>query len=345
MALAPKDEAKREKLLKRLGVLTEAAEEAPDDEALAAEYEQVSEAIDVIEAKSRAYRKEEIGRAGAVVLLTHDGALRIERGLVRKEQAGEPQGKTRPAARQCGLGDTLTRELAAVRTGMIAAVLAGKPDLAFVAVAHALALSTFYGEWAAESTSALRIVAKDTRAAKRVRDPKCCRAFDALAEQRAAWEEGLPGYPVDLWDWCLGQSQETLMHLVAICAATTVDATFEQHRVSPGERHQSADRLADALGVRASDWCSLSSLKLFERTPKAFIVDVIRREINPDRAGSYAKMKKTQVVERATAALDGQWLPEPLLRSAPAVEEVVVEGTDSIDPSDTEVEDESLETV
>ena len=58
-------------------------------------------------------------------------------------------------------------------------------------------------------------------------------------------------------------------------------------------------------------------------------------------AATYAKMKKDQVVERATAVLDGQWLPIELMRSAGAVDDEVAEGSDELDDADEDAEVEA----
>jgi hypothetical protein len=70
------------------------------------------------------------------------------------------------------------------------------------------------------------------------------------------------------------------------------------------------------------------------------IVEVVRREINPDRAAIYARMKKAEVVEHATAALDGKWLLEPLIRSDRAAEAA---DDASVDDAGECVEDEAME--
>ncbi len=60
----------------------------------------------------------------------------------------------------------------------------------------------------------------------------------------------------------------------------------------------------------------MGDLKLLGRTTKGYLIALTRAQINSSRADAYSRMKKTEIVERATAALDGKWLPDDMHRSA-----------------------------
>ena len=318
--MSPDDEAKLEKLTSRHDELAEACEDEPENETLATEYEEVSAAIDHLSEGEGAYALEDISRAGAVVMLDHQGGVRIERGLLRKEDRRKDKANATGLRDSVGgeaphLGDALTRELSAVRTGIIAANLAGNPRIALVAVVHALALPLLY-PGGFEVDTCLVLAPKETRAVEGVTNPTCTPAFASLESAHAAWRERLPVAPVGLWDWCMSATESDLMELLALCAALALDARVGVHEGGRNARHRAADMMADALAVDPLAWCGLSGLNLFERTTKAFTLDVVRREVSEVRATSYAPMKKTEMARRATIALDGKWLPDVLLRTA-----------------------------
>lgn len=129
--------------------------------------------IDRLEAKRHAYDPDDIARGGAFVILGHDGDLRIERGFIRPEddkprpqpeQAGEAsepleaEGADGEAAEggegeesgtddeeeDCPLSDLLVRDLTAWRTLGLRLNLSEQPDVAIIAVTHALAAQNFY---------------------------------------------------------------------------------------------------------------------------------------------------------------------------------------------------------
>jgi ParB family chromosome partitioning protein len=266
-----------------------------------------------------------MARAGAVILIGYDGTPRIERGCVRKEDVrARPKAvleavalpADESAAVEAGpkLGDTLTAELSAVRTGIIAATLADNPRVALASVVHALAapLVCPFGR----GGSALDIRCTDTRPEAGVADPACSSAFAALDAARERWADILPGDADALFDWCLGQDTATLLDLLAFCAALTVNAKVEKHERHTTERHRAADALADALDVSPGDWTSLGRLGVFERTTKAFTLDIVQREVGQGRADNLRGLKKGPLAEAATQDLDGTWLPEPIRRTA-----------------------------
>ena len=85
LALSEADAAERAQLDSRYDDLYERHMADPEDPALAAELEAVSEAIDALDDKMQGYTAEDMARAGAVILIGYDGTPRIERGCVRKE--------------------------------------------------------------------------------------------------------------------------------------------------------------------------------------------------------------------------------------------------------------------
>jgi ParB family chromosome partitioning protein len=320
LALSEADAAERAQLDSRYDDLYERHMADPEDPALAAELEAVSEAIDGLDDKMQGYAAEDMARAGAVILIGYDGTPRIERGCVRKEDVrARPKAVVAPAdegaAAETGpkLGDTLTAELSAVRTGIIAATLADNPRVALASVVHALAATLVcpFGR----GDSALDIRCTDTRPEAGVGGPACSSAFAALDAARERWADTLPGEADALFGWCLGQDTATLLDLLAFCAALTVNAKVEKHERHTTDRHRAADALAEALDVSPGDWTSLGRLGVFERTTKAFTLDIVQRELGQSRADNLRGLKKGPLAEAATRDLDGTWLPEPIRRT------------------------------
>jgi ParB family chromosome partitioning protein len=321
LALSEDDAAERTRLDSSYDDLYERHMADPEDSALAAELAAVSEAIDGLDDKMQGYAAEDMARAGAVILIGYDGTPRIERGCVRKEDVrARPKAVAAPADEDAAvetgprLGDTLTAELSAVRTGIIAATLAHNPRVALASVVHTLAASLVspFGR----DDSALDIRCTDTRAEAGVADPACSSAFAALDAARQRWADILPGEADALFDWCLGQDTAPLLDLLAFCAALTVNAKVEKHERRTTDRHRAADALADALDVSPGDWTSLGRLGVFERTTKAFTLDIVQREVGQSRADNLRGLKKGALAEAATQDLDGKWLPEPIRRTA-----------------------------
>jgi ParB family chromosome partitioning protein len=124
--------------------------------------------IDRLEARRHAYDPDDIARGGAFVILNHDGAVRIERGFIRPEdekpkaqaeQAGETPAAGDTEVGECQapqdedgegeevtdeedddrpLPDSLVRDLTAHRSLGLRLNLIEQPEIAIVAVTHAL---------------------------------------------------------------------------------------------------------------------------------------------------------------------------------------------------------------
>src|SRR3954451_24621966 len=155
-------------------------------------------AIEALEHRPGAFAPEDVARAGAYVSLAYDGRVRIERGYVRPEDepraeggAGSDSGDAAldgavprvaitsvggepvraPQASQFDeddsdlgrpLSERLVTELTAHRTLALREALANDPNMAFVAVLHALALRAFYGQQSYDPGSCLEIDAKSS---------------------------------------------------------------------------------------------------------------------------------------------------------------------------------------
>jgi ParB family chromosome partitioning protein len=285
----------------------------------------VSAEVDAIESKALAYSDEDRARAGALVMLTYDGSIRIERGLVRKEdvRAAKRAGQG-TASDEAGDGEgvkpkalpTLTFDLSRIRTAMIQAAMTGegKEQVALATVAHAFALAVFYEPWDChKSPLDLSVHVIDAKCPDN--EEQAPTAFEALEQDRAGWKARLPQKAGELLAWCYQQPLETLLSLLASVAARTVNAKVEKHEWTT-HRHDACDRLADELQLDPHAYASLDRLDYFGRTPKAHILDMLKTEVGAERAANCAKMKKAELADTASEALTGKWLPAALMRTA-----------------------------
>jgi ParB family chromosome partitioning protein len=176
--LSAEDQAAYEAAQAEYDALTEqydSAEELPDD--VDQRFEELEAEIERINAMRHAYDPDDIGRGGVFVVPNHDGTARIERGFIRPEDEkpeSEPEAEAdsegyavsedgeiiedgdedRVSATETEdeeaeddskpLSDLLIRDLTAHRTLGLRLALGEQPDMALIAVTHALAAQTFY---------------------------------------------------------------------------------------------------------------------------------------------------------------------------------------------------------
>jgi ParB family chromosome partitioning protein len=214
------------------------------------------------------------------------------------------------------LSERLVMELTAQRTLALRDALAQDPQTAFLAVLHALVLSTFY-HFATDSC--LEITAKSSGFPVQGPDLKECRPAKSVDARHEHWAKQLPEDPEDLWEALIGFDAESRMALFAHCASLTVNAVQEPWNRAPG-RKRHADQLARALtlDMAAAGWRPTAENYL-GRVPKARILEAVREAKGANAAELIAHLKKSDMAQEAERMLaDSGWLPE-LLRT-PGVE-------------------------
>jgi ParB family transcriptional regulator, chromosome partitioning protein len=338
--LSAEDQARLEELRSRLANPRSGDDEDHALEAIAAEVERLSAG-----GLARAYAPEDVALAGAIVALGQDGELRVERGLVRPEDEpaateeapeGAPADGPEPARTSRGrrasavaggngadapspLSRELLAELGAERTLALQECVAGRPEVALLALTHALALRAF-GERGYDPGTCLLLEAKhpDLSAAPAAGDGKAGRT---MAERHAEWAARLPS-PVDsdsLWAWLTAANAHTRLSLLAYCVARTIDAVERQWE---GRRRDlaHADRLAEAAGLDMAAWWEPTKAGYLGRVPKALILEAVAEGASRKDADSIAGLKKDAMAEHAERLLKGTgWLPA-VWRRAPAAE-------------------------
>ena len=292
------------------------------------------------EERPRVYDPGEIARAGTFVSLDHGGALLVERGYVRPEdeaavvtkasdgEAGrsegaddQPEADSSPVAvtgetseEEDGirpLPERLVTELTANRTLALRNAVATDPEVAFLAVLHALALKAFYRF--GPINSCLEIEAKCGIMGAQVPELNGTASARAIQERHQSWASQMPGGPEGLWDVLAGFDHDSRHALFAHCVGLTVNAVHETWNRAPS-RLAHADRLAEALSL---DMATVGWMPTVEsylgRITKARILQAVREAKGSASAQLIDHLKKTDMAKEAERLLAGtNWLPEVL---------------------------------
>lgn len=356
----------------------------PDVDQRLAELEAEVERIDGLR---YAYDPDEITRGGVFVVLNHDGEARIERGFIRPEDEApelEEEGtdgeiiidgvrvngdgeiigedgeydedgnhvstldiEDEEAEDGKPISDLLIRDLTAQRTLGLRLALGEQPDMALIAVTHALAAQTFYrGGGDAHALEIRPISASLGGHADGIEDTA---AAKALADRHAGWAADMPRDVSELWGFIAGLDHASVMALFAHCAAQTVNALKLPWEQNKRHAHATADRLATAVALDMTAHWTPTVRAYLGRVTKAHILDAVREALGNEPAERMADKKKPEMAEAAEQLLAGTgWLP-PILRTerpewlavdeqpeAPAMKDEALPETDSAET----VEDE-----
>lgn len=333
--LTAEEQAEHEHLLAKL-----------DEETDEAEIEKIEEAIDALAASG--WQADEVALAGAIVTLGHDGAPKIERGLVKTEQVKALKALRRkhaksesnstdsdddnadanaaaPAARP-RLPAKFVDELLAHKTLGLRVAITSKPDLALRLVAFTLAVPVVN----LHAASCLDIVVREENVAKSITrsESEAPNASGAILD---GLRRRLPSDPMTLWQFVSEADHGTLLEIIAIAIAPGIDLRRNGPWSGMDVRMSLGDALCEAAGLDMSAWWTASPQSYFEHVRKDVIVDAMK-EVNPalDR-GKLDKMSKKEVLTRAKKLFKGGgWLPEQFrsvaaAAPAPAPEAIAAE--------------------
>lgn len=330
LPLSPEQAEEIERLTAAYEGMIEEHGEDPEPE-IAAQLDALSVRIDTLSEGQEVWPPEIIAQSGAIVVIGHDGGLRIERGLVRpKDMPEEPTDESGDVAIVNGKGNGSDREphpslsarliedLTAQRTAALRAVLADNPAVALAAVVHALSLPIFYGSYCDDGTCLdLRANSTDLgSSAEGIGDRPAART---LAERKASWTKALPQEPEKLWDWLLAQDSASLLGLLGFAAGCTVNAVRKPHERADLSRLTHADRLATALGLDMAQWWQPTATAYLGRVSKKLILEAVSEGVSPEAADNLSSLKKEALIATAGERLAGTgWLPAILRAPAPA---------------------------
>ncbi len=344
-ALTDAEETEFEALVAEFEELESTPEEELSDEARE-RLHCVRRLLTVYEDKAPVFDEAQKAMAGAFVSLRRDGSLAIERGYLRREDdqvaetarggdgpdidsaeftstssATELQGGQLSADPNeddaDALPDRLMIELTAHRSLALRDALANHPDMAFLAVLHALTLRLFYND---KTDSCLQVTADDllTSSFPGLAEAPASKAIEA---RHRTWEEAMPERPQDLWEMLTSLDRDNREALFAHCAGLTINAVHEPHVRVSGKKHH-ADQLATALSLdmTRAGWVTRADNYL-NRITKAGIIAAVREAKGDTTADLLLDLKKKEMALEAERLLEGAgWLPEPL-RTPAALDE------------------------
>jgi ParB family chromosome partitioning protein len=312
------------------------AAEEDEREQLYAQLDQTEDETEIAEIEAKVdtlstatWPPEEVALAGAIITLSHAGEAKVERGLVKAEdakalkalrrksaKADDSEGDTiegtgesgdEPVSQRPRLPAKLVDELMAHKTLALRAEIAAKPDLALRLLVLALASNALH-EFSTFSLVRVRIEEADISRHITRAETKAPQAFATLWD---AWRETLPAGTDALWAFVSQADQAALLELLAVLVAPAVELRADR-------AGSVADAICEAAGLDMSRYWSATCGSFFEHVRKDVIVDAMK-EHNPalDRT-AFDKASKKDVLARAKRAFKGSnWLPE-MLRTHPA---------------------------
>jgi len=273
--------------------------------------EEASERLDAIEARIAeledtecAYTPDLLPIAGAIVTIGADGQCDVLRGIVRPEDEPDAEASASETKLRPEFSGALVQSLTEARSSAISATLAGQPHVALATVVHRLAGSVFglhgHGSCLELSTKVTRMHGNSE-------------GESHLSILHDEWAERLPERADTLWNWCLSQDQETLLSLLAYCAARMVNAVQAKHDSSGGERIGHANALGVALNLDMPKWFTPTAENFFLRVSRQTVVAAMKEAKGLPAKRSWDKMKKPALAALAEREIAGTgWLPQPL---------------------------------
>lgn len=290
------------------------------------EAEAVADKMSAIQAGRRVLSPDVAALAGAVVYIDGRGEPMIERNLVRKgdavaakraaakaEAASADGGDAQSDAKvdqKAGVSDRLCHQLTAHRTRALQASLLDHQQAALAALAHPLLVRLVYGAGATwQSPSALQIRGEDCESHLKTWAPDLVgsRADGAML---AAIEHARGLLPADvegLLPWLLDQSMETLVTLLTLCSALSLNA------INGSGKQQTTRDLARAVQLDMADWWQATDAGYLGAVSKSMVAEAVAEAGLTEDAKGLLAMKKAEAVQRAQVLLIGKrWLPAVL---------------------------------
>lgn len=257
---------------------------------------------------------EEMADSGAILSLASSGELYIHKGLVPLSETSRPvkkEAKPKGASTPKGLSAKLIEELTAHKTAALQVTMAEHVPATIIALTQALAAQIFYG---VEDT-AFHIHARRKSVdghGETLKESEAVEQFDALM---ADWKERLPENADSLIAWLERQSMQTCLNLLAVCAASTLDAVQMPSTSPSNGRLTSANDLASWMKLDMTDWWEPTAANYLNRVSKSFVLDAVAEARSRQAAKNIAGLKKDKLVADAEKILARTgWLP-PLLRT------------------------------
>lgn len=335
------------------------SEAADVPEEVHARLEEIDTAIGALTDRPMIFDPAELALAGAFLSIDPRGIVEIERGFVRPEDepveetaddsdgsggdgpsaegaagTGRPGDATAPSdnfAADPGedevpedelkpLSDRTVSDLTAWRTLALQDSIARNPATAYLAVAHALVLTTFYG-YSRETCLQLSLQPVGFSSAPMgLRDTA---PAQSIAERMEMWRDRLPKSDKDLWAALIELDAENQAALFAHCASLGVNAQAEivpkydngrisKHVVERRISHSHVLARAVGLDLVEAGWRPTADGYLGSVTKPRILADVAEAR-GPQFAEMIDHLKKGDMAREAERLLeDSGWLPVPM---------------------------------
>jgi len=224
------------------------------------------------------------------------------------------------------LPDRLVTELTTHRTLALRDAVATSPQIAFVAVLHALVLDSFY-TYASEN-SCMQVSVRGAGLGVHAPGLNDSMSAKSIDQRHEGWSKRLPDAPADLWETLIAFDSDEQAALFAHCAAFGINAVWEPaNRYNEGRvsARSVAGRIAHShilaraanLDMVAAGWTATIGNYL-GRVTKPRILSAVEEARGEAAAGRLAGLKKPEMAEAAEGLLAGSgWLAEPLRTPAP----------------------------
>ncbi|MDD2859554.1 MAG: ParB/RepB/Spo0J family partition protein [Acidiphilium sp.] len=306
--------------------LTETGDEDALTDEERARLETITAEMDEIEAERNHYDPAEMALAGGWIGLDFHGEIALELGYVRKEDAAalaqlRDSGKqaddedTSPdgndaitqAPKGAKIPETVLADLHAARTAALRVELADRPDIALKAVAFTLASRLILHAGSALTIHATSPVLPDSARA----------TVEPLSHRIGHWTLRLPGEAAKLWPAIMALSDSDTLDLIAVCAASTLDALHTKpdlYNARQQEQHRAqVDQIAATLSLDMGRHWTVNIDNYLGRIGKDAIIDAVKDAKGKEATDRLASMKKADMAAAAAELLDGTgWLPAPL---------------------------------
>ena len=176
-----------------------------EDEAIADQLDSLSLEIEAHIKRNQCWARDDMAVSGSVVSIDRHGALLVERGVVRIEDAKrilaarETAAGNVPERQTGGLSSVLIADLTAERTAALRAVMTDNNRVALAALAQSLALAVLYGRGVLSAQSCLDICLTSRDLLPCGREVGVSLAAQRIAEAHQQWQARLPDDAVDLF--------------------------------------------------------------------------------------------------------------------------------------------------
>ncbi|PXX07152.1 ParB family chromosome partitioning protein [Paraburkholderia tropica] len=327
----------QDELAEKFDALGEDDENAYEEaERLETEIEQVNSALIALESRLVMWEAQQMAEAGAFVIVSPQGELVVERGLVRRENSAaldaagatvtgtpeadsEPDTAAQPAQKQKPVHSAkLCQRLTAHRTAAVHAELIAQPCVALAALLHRVIPEIFqerYGIGFAPHALALSCNSNRDSLLGAADDLPATTAWGVIEAQRERWGRELPARRAGLLPWLIEQDPgTTLLDLLAFCTGALLDG------IAADEKPHAINALASALNVDMTRYWTPTRTSYFDHVSKARVAEVVASAVSPKVATDLGKMKKADAAAAAELRLAKvAWVPEILTdREIPA---------------------------